>query len=414
MSGLSDYRKFVADASASSYFGNWKKQNPGEYSRWLAFDKAVQAGPADPIVLKTKFGQSLVDAAVIYLNAYESPVVTPPPVEPPVVEPPPVVTPPTTSGPFQALWDATRPPQRSWLSPVTITSQQALTSWLSSRPANGHAIVKGFTFNGRLEIRGGPVWLECDPTFQVVNRGIGSNYIGIWLVQTSGCFITGYPVAHDCGNQGLRAQAAVDCYLEVETRDNGGNGVLLDQVGGTGTKTSGTFKIKGGGNGRAAMPPGSPGYEAAFYAPDIDPHAQKGTGAHHANIWRLDAGTTLLVDIDKEQRYGAGCQTTGLQGTSSKPIVLAIRAVNLSCDVNAIPPAPGGGRQEAGNAWQGWGDAHSFVSVKAVECGKATRGVYNTGSYASCTVAYGRVQAPRLSPCWSGAGVTMQDVSPRP
>ena len=98
---------------------------------------------------------------------------------------------------------------------------------------------------------------------------------------------------------------------------------MLDQVGGTGTKTSGTFKIKGGNCGRGAMPPGSPGYEAAFYSPDIDPHAQKGTGAHFANIWRLDAGTTLLLDVNKEQRFGAGCQTTGLQGTSAKPITLA-------------------------------------------------------------------------------------------
>ena len=326
------------------------------------------------------------------------------------------MTPPTSGGPFQALWDATRMPQRAWTTPVTITSQQALDGWLRSRPANGHAIVKGFTYNGRLEIRGGgPFWMECDPTFQVVNRQVGTVNFGFWLVQTNGACITGYPVAHDCGNQGLRAQAAVDCYLEIETRDNGGNGLLLDQVGGAGTKTGGVFKIKGGGSGRGAMPPGSPGYEAAFYSPDIDPHAQKGTGAHFANIWRLEAGTTLLLDVNKEQRFGAGCQTTGLQGTSSRPITLAVRALNLSCDVNAIPPAPGGGRQEAGNAWQPWGDAHTYVQVKAVEAGKATRGVFGeVGGGSNCVVSYGRVQTPRQSPCWSAPGVSFQDIAPRP
>jgi hypothetical protein len=336
---------------------------------------------------------------------------------PPAPEPaPPDTTPPPVSGtPFQKLWDSTTAPSKTWNTAVTITSQTALSNWLGNRKTNDHVICKGFTYNGRLEIRGGGAfWMECDPSFNVVNKGIGSSYIGLWLVSTNGATITGYPVCHDSGNQGLRCQAAVNCYLEIDARDNGGNGCLLDQIGGTGTKTGGVFKIKGGNNGRGAMPPGSPGYEAAFYSPDIDPHAQKGTGAHHANIWRLEAGTTLLVDIDREQKFGAGCQTTGLAGSAAKPIVLGIRAVNLSCDVNKIPPAPDGGRQEAGNAWQGWGDAHAYVQAKAIECGSATRGVYSTGSYSNCSVAYGRVASPRLSPCWSSPGVNFQDVSPKP
>jgi hypothetical protein len=307
-------------------------------------------------------------------------------------------------------------PQRSWNQAKTINSKAGLDAWLGSRQPNDHVIVKGFTYNGRLEIRGGGAfWMESDPTFQVVNRGLGSSYIGLWVISTSGACITGYPVCTGSGNQGLRCQAAVDCYIEVDTYGNGGNGVLLDQIGGVGTKTSGTFKIKGGGNGLGAMPPGAPGFDANFYSADIDPHAQKGTGAHHANIWRLDAGTVLLIDADKEQKYGAGCQTTGLVGTSAKPIVMGVRAVNLSCDVNVLPPSPSGGRQEAGNAWQPWGDQHSYVQVKAIECGRATRGVYgDIGGGSGCSVAYGRVASPRQSPCWSASGVNFQDVSPKP
>jgi hypothetical protein len=414
VSGLTDYQAFVKHMSGSSYFSSWKKQNPGEYTRWAAFDKALQAGPATPPVLRTQFGQGMVDGGVIYLNAYESgdqpapPIVEPPPVQPPVA-------PPTSGSPFQALWDATKMPNRTWNAVKQITSKSALDAWLGSRQANDHVKVSGFTYNGRLEIRGGGAfWMECDPTFKVTNKGIGSNYIGLWLVSTNGACITGYPVLTGSGNQGLRAQAAVNCYLELDTHSNGGNGLLLDQIGGAGTKTSGVFKIRGGNDGLGAMPPGSPGYDPNYYSPDIDPHAQKGTGAHFANIWRLDAGTTLLLDVDKEQKYGAGCQTTGLQGTSSAPITLAIRALNLSCDVNAIPPSPSGGRQEAGNAWQPWGDAHANVQVKAIECEAATRGVYGQVGGAGCVVAYGRVTRPRQSPCWNAPGVTFNDVSPKP
>jgi hypothetical protein len=306
-------------------------------------------------------------------------------------------------------------PQRSWNQAVTITSQNALNSWLGNRRDNDHVICKGFTYNGRLEIRGGgPFWLDADPTFQVVNATRGSGGIGLWIISTTGACVTGYPVLHDCGNQGLRAQAAQGCYLEVDCRRNGGNGALLDQIGGTGTLTGGVFKIKGGGNGRGAMPPGSPGYEAAFWSDDLDPHAQKGTGAHHVNTWRLAAGTTLLTDIDLEQKFGAGVESTGWAGTPSAPITLAVRAVNLSCDVNSIPPSPSGGRQAAGNAWQPWGDTHSFVRVAAIECQAAATGVYGNGIGSGCVVAYGRVARPRLSPCWDAAGVTWQDVSPRP
>jgi hypothetical protein len=413
LSGLTDYQKFVADISAASYFGNWKRNNPGEYARWVAFDKAVQAGPAEPIVLRTKFGQALVDAAVIYLNAYESGEPAAPPVAPPVS--PPVSPPASTTGPFQSLWDQTRLPAQTWSNPVTVSSQAALDSFLANRSDGAHAIVRGFNYKGRLEIRGGGrFWLECDPSFSVTNRGTGSGFIGLWLVSTNGAVITGFPVLSGSGNQGLRAQAARDCWLELETRGNGGNGLLLDQIAGAGTKTGGVFKIRGGGNGLGAMPPGSPGYDPAFYSPEIDPHAQKGTGAHHANIWMLEAGTTLLLDVNLEQRYGAGCQTTGLQGTSSRPITLAVRAPDLSCDVNAIPPSPSGGRQEAGNAWQPWGDAHSYVKVAAIECGRATRGVYSITQASSCSVAYGRVANPRQSPCWSGSGISWGDVQPTP
>ena len=117
MSGLTEYQEFVNDMSASSAFSQWKKQNPKEYTTWQAFDKGVQNGSQPtPPVLKTKFGQGMVDAGIMYLHAWDSPdapVPVPPPVTPPVeppvtppVEPPPVVTPPTppsSATPFQKL-----------------------------------------------------------------------------------------------------------------------------------------------------------------------------------------------------------------------------------------------------------------------------------------------------------------------
>jgi hypothetical protein len=349
----------------------------------------------------------------VYTTIKNNPPVTPP--DPTPVPPDP--TPPAGNTPFQTLWDATKMPAGNWNpNPVTITTKAAMDAWLGNRKANDHVIVKGFTYNGRLEIRGGgPFWMECDSTFKVTNKGQGSTYIGLWVISTTGACITGFPILTGSGNQGLRCQAAVNCYIEVDTNGNGGNGLLLDQIGGTGTKTGGTFKIKGGNDGLGAMPPGSPGYDANFYSADIDPHAQKGTGAHFANIWRLETGSVLLLDIDKEQKYGAGCQTTGLVGTSAKPTVLAVRAANLSCDVNASPPAPGGGRQAAGNPWQPWGDAHNNVVVKAMEIGSCSRGVEALGSFSACSVAYGRISNARLSPRWPAvSGISYGDVSPKP
>jgi hypothetical protein len=342
-----------------------------------------------------------------------------PPVTPPDPTPvPPDPTPPSGGTPFQTLWDATKmqAPGHPWNAVKAITSQSALDSWLGSRQANDHVTVKGFTYNGRLEIRGGgPFWMECDSTFQVVNKGQGSSYIGMWVISTNGATITGFPVCHDCGNTGLQAEAAQNCYLEIETRDNGGTGLMIKPIGNTGTPTGGTFKIKGGNNGRGCMPPGSPGYEAAFYSPDIDPHAQKGTGSHFANAWYMPAGSTIVLDITKEQKFGAGFETTGFVGTSAKPITVGVRATSLACDVNTLPPAPGGGRQAGGNLWQPWGDAHSYVICKALEAGSCARGVEALGSYSNCKVESGAVKIARLSPCWpTVSGITYGTVTPKP
>src|SRR5207342_1354966 len=183
MSGLTDYRQTVNDFSASSAFSQWKKQNPKEFTTWAAWDKALQAGdqPTAP-VLSTKFGKGMVDAGIQYQRAWDNPDPTqPPPVTPPV-DPPvtPPVTPPSGSGtPFQKFWDSISMPQKSWNAAKTITSQSALDSWLGSRQTNDHVICKGFTYNGRLEIRGGGAfWMECDPTFKVTNKQIGSSAIG--------------------------------------------------------------------------------------------------------------------------------------------------------------------------------------------------------------------------------------------
>jgi hypothetical protein len=326
---------------------------------------------------------------------------------------PPDPEPPGGGTPFEQIWASTKQPVVQWNAVKNITSQQALQSWLGSRKANDHVKVTGFQFNGRLEIRdGGPCWLECDPTFKIRNAVKGTSNIGLWLVGVRGCHVTGFPQCFDCGNQGLRAQGARDCYVEVDCFSNGGNGALIDSYNG---RPSGIFKITGGGNGRGAMPPGSPGYEAAYYTDDMDPHAQKGTGVHMANVWQLDPGSVVLVDCDKEQKYGAGMQTTELLGTNAAPIVLAIRAKSLSCDVNVLPPSSSGGRQSGGNGWQPWGGAHKYVTVKSIELGSCAQGIDSASSYQNCTVEYGRVDNHRLSPVWdSSGGIVLKDVAPKP
>jgi hypothetical protein len=419
MSGLTDYQEFVNDMSASSYFTNWKKQNPKEYTTWAAFNKGVQDGSQPtPPVLKTKFGQGMVDGGIMYLNAWDhDPIPVPPDPTPPDPTPPdptpPDPTPPASGTPFQRLWDATKPPQRSWNNAITITSQAAFQTWLNARKANDHVIVKGFTYNGRCEIRGGsPFWIESDPTFQIVNPVKGSVNFGLWMVNVNGAVITGFPRMHDCGNQGFRGEGCRDIFVELDCSDNGGNGALVNDYNG---RPSGVHKIRGGGNGRGCMPPGSPGYEAAFYSADIDPHAQKGTGTHFMNSWALDPGSVVLCDITKDQAFGAGLESTGYQGTSAKPIIVAVRATSLSCDVNRLPASPSGGRQAGGNAWQPWGDQHSNVQVKSIEVGGCARGVEPLGSFSNCVVEYGRIASARLSPRWpSFSGIAYQDISPRP
>lgn len=351
-----------------------------------------------------ELAQQAVDAARNALDASEAVLAA--------VTAEPEPGPPEDSTPFERAWAVVQPPDLQWNPVKNITSQQAMQSWIGSRKAGDHVRVTGFQYNGRLEIRGGgPCWLECDPTFKIRNAVKGTSNIGLWLVGVDGIHVTGFPQVYDCGNQGLRAQGCVDTYIEVDCFNNGGNGALIDEYEG---RPHGTYKIRGGGNGRGAMPPGAPGHDPAYYVPDMDPHAQKGTGVHMINVWRLDPGSVLMLDCDRDQPYGAGIQTTELLGTPEEPVILAVRADSLSCDVNAIPPSSSGGRQTAGNAWQPWGGTHRNVIVEAIEVGSCARGVEAASSFQDCVVEYGRVQQHRLSPTWNAAGVTLEDVQPTP
>lgn len=85
-----DYLQIVADEEASSSFTTWRRQNPGEYTAWVAFNAAIVGGaaPASPR-LATAYGRGLADAARLYLDAVTAPVTPPPPPPPP---PPPAAT----------------------------------------------------------------------------------------------------------------------------------------------------------------------------------------------------------------------------------------------------------------------------------------------------------------------------------
>src|SRR4029077_6087454 len=147
---LSDYDAFSKHSRAASYFANWKKQNPGEFSKWDPFDKGILAGktPAAP-VLRTSYGQALTDAGKLYLDAVAvSP--TPDPTPPPTPDPSP--------GPgldrrypaaLLALYSSYRPPANPT---KTISSTSQLSGLRLS--AGDDVLIKAGIYSGQFNFSG--------------------------------------------------------------------------------------------------------------------------------------------------------------------------------------------------------------------------------------------------------------------
>lgn len=68
---LDDFKQFVNDAQASDYYKKtWARDNPGELSRWTAFRDSILAGHSPPKpTMTTKYGASLIDAGMTYLDS---------------------------------------------------------------------------------------------------------------------------------------------------------------------------------------------------------------------------------------------------------------------------------------------------------------------------------------------------------
>lgn len=130
-----------------------------------------------------------------------------------------------------------------------------------------------------------------------------------------------------------------------------------------------------------------------------DPHAEKGTGFHGANI--ADAGTGIVTNSRVALYVHDGPSGAGVEigdGSSSARITgitLILKAANLTKAATS---------QVAGNAVQWWGATPIQMSIPYLEAsnlqGRATdgQGVYAGVSMHGITVAYGRATNTNLNP----------------
>jgi hypothetical protein len=143
-----------------------------------------------------------------------------------------------------------------------------------------------------------------------------------------------------------------------------------------------------------------------------DPHAEKGTGFHGANI--ADAGTGVVTNTRIALYVHDGPTGAGVEigsGSSSgriSGITLYLKAVNLTKQATS---------QVAGNALQEWGAVPIQMSVPYLEAsnlqGRANdgQGIYSGVSMSGINVAYGRATSTNLNPYLSRteSGISASD-----
>lgn len=328
--------------------------------------------------------------------------------------PTPVPTPTGADAVFQASWDTTQPKPRPVNGRVvTVTTFSALTATWDNRQFNDIILAKGVVWSGRFDMSGNtPVWLDFDSNCMITSSVGVRNLLygqGLWANNLTNATITGFLKIRKCTNEGLLFNGASDCYFEVDIDQCDGTGVLLDSGRGSNSSSTAvadqmrnTIKAKLGSNGLGSVP------SSPTYNPDLDPHAQKGTGDHAFNAWDQTGGRFIL-DIH-DQPYGAGCETTNVRNSS-----LAIRAENLTADRNVLPPAPAGFTQTCGNVWQPWGYNNRDNVIECLIGDNVTQGV-STESQDSVTqvnniVKYAKITNNRVNPALPVVpGVTYQVV----
>ena len=148
---LAGYAEFSKDSRAASVFGTWKRHNPGESSKWDAFDKAILAGgnPTPPS-LTTSYGQALVDAGKLYLDAAKpAPAPSPDPTPTPDPTPAPGGLDSRYPGALLALYGSYTPPAQPT---KVITSATQLSALRLA--AGDDVLVKAGSYNGQFNITG--------------------------------------------------------------------------------------------------------------------------------------------------------------------------------------------------------------------------------------------------------------------
>jgi hypothetical protein len=265
--------------------------------------------------------------------------------------------------------------------PFTVTSASGPALTISARPSSTAEIdLTGVTFvynggqneNGvfignaaNLNIFGGTI--TTSSTGGVCLRDYGSQHVLWW----------GWSV-HDCGSTGFQPQS-----VNAAVTNNDFQGTITNV-----------------------------GQNLAY-----DPHSEKGTGLHGANLWD-NVGTFTFANnrfaLDEHDIAVGACVEFGNDTGTAPGNTLYLRCVNET-DVSHV--------MTGGNGIQFWGGAmgSAGLDIKYIECQNLQGAcVYSIANSSGVTVEYGRASHTNQNPQVTGGiwnktrGIVYQDVIPAP
>jgi hypothetical protein len=275
---------------------------------------------------------------------------------------------------------------------VDVASQAQLTSAIANIKAGD--LVKattGFSVNGEFQISvnpSGPAEIDLGTGSSAVQFSYSgsSDLPSVWIVNSSNLRIFGGeihgPPPGQVGGGGVLVYHATNVlWWHFHIHDVAGTGLGLAPVSGpiTGCDFEGEIDHWG-------------------QNPSYDPHAERGTGVHGANVADVGGGvyTNNRLALDAHDGpTGAAIQIGNPDGAgqiSGDTIIL--RAVGLT--MHAVS-------QVAGNALQGWGGVPMQIAVPYLEAanlqGRAVdmNGVYSGVSQSGVRVDYGRATNTNLN-----------------
>lgn len=419
-----DFAAFVADVEASSSFGKWKHDNPGEAALWSTLRTALLIGqpPVKLPTLSTRFGKALVDVAKLFVDATQ-PAPPPPPATSSWTQATSYVAgyaPPTplrtvvcsTFADFKAAWNAAQPGDFIDCRNAAFT----LTSQFAAHDKNGTAA--------------NPIVVQFGPNCEFGFAG-GTNTPALWFYKNSFVhWLDGKYTTNGNGGQGIEIQGCHDITMYLREWNGakiyncGRDGAFVCALYQNGAWVTLPYTYKG-----AAVQAGN--YKLDIYFGEItqcglgyniagyDPHIVKGTGLHgvqwaDSNYPNYDCRLAASIH---DQPTGAGVQAGGSTATDGVfGNTFLVKAVNLTNVVNAT-----GGN---GSALQFWGnhvEDNVVAYLEATACaGRAlnAEGVNNqTSGLATNTCQYGRAvgccskMAAGTKPFDSRAGMRYADVA---